>query len=171
MHQDVKCRTVRNPPMSLYYKSDGTLGLHIRGGPTECPTSTADLITKYFNFGEIITGKWYDIVIHIRVDYTAKGFLHVWVDGKKHVEENSISTCYHESGAYWAEYTYLKFGLYTWSWQTQYYQDTRPDPDRIVVYYDDIRLGGISCTYEDIVTREEKVLIPKSPELRVIGKE
>jgi len=154
MHQNPDgCDTLANPPMALSYNPNGSLELHFAGDSRDCMSDSYQT-SKYRILGNVIPGSWHDFVLHAKISYNPDAFVQFWINGEKKVDEKNVRTCYNNTQKY-GTYTYLKFGLYTWSWKNVNYPiGTSPDPDRIIVYYDDIKFGNNTCSYDDFIFGE-----------------
>jgi hypothetical protein len=167
--QDWGCRSnkIAGPAGGIRITTSGYIQYFYQYGAdyAECPTSK---VQRSINLGLAVPGTWHDIVIHSKVEHQPIGFVYVWFDGNLIVNEPVTATCFYETSS-WAKYIYLKLGLYTWAWGSMYSGDQRPDPDYIVHYFDSVKLGSGSCTYEKIATDkdQETLQAPKKPFLTI----
>jgi hypothetical protein len=102
--------------------------------------------------------RWVDWVVQVKYARDGTGFLNVWKDGKQVISKTNIYTDYPGS-SYWP---YFKFGNYKWPWKVAGYAGTYPTR---VQYYDEIKVGDASETYESMAPRGK----PAPTDLAAIG--
>lgn len=78
-------------------------------------------------------GKWMRFVFHMKWSYKRDGFLEVWKDGKKIINQVDQPNCYNDALG-----PYFKFGIY---WPTASGKNSYDRTDRRTVYYDSLRIG------------------------------
>jgi len=96
------------------------------------------------DLGPYQTGKWTDLVFHIKWSYTSDGLLELWQDGNLIVSKTGPNYYNDQRGPY------LKIGIYKGDWKRQ--------PEKSVVskrsiYFDELRVGGSNARYEDVAPR------------------
>ena len=104
-----------NPPLALYIipnsNDSGDFKLLIRGTNDAYPQQSSQPV-----FSELIhayqTNRWYDFVIHTRLDSTSAGFTKVWIDGELAANYSGM-TYYRGHGK-----PYPKIGIYN-GWRTR----------------------------------------------------
>jgi len=81
--------------------------------------------------------RWIDFVFHVQWGPTGGGFVEVWMDGEKVVDEQDVKVGFNDATG-----PYLGFGIYKWPGDS--------DHERRVVYFDEIRKGNENATFEDV---------------------
>lgn len=137
----------RNPPFSLTLTESGMQG-NWKWDPYELsPTRHGDG-TSYFKIpgskAEYLD-RWVDFVLHVKVDYSDErtGFLELWVDGNKVLDEHNIQFGYNDDK-----------GIYP-SWGMYFNGDLSGMQNDHYLYLDEIRMtDDPNAIYEDVVPRD-----------------
>lgn len=126
------------PPIALELKNNA-LTLYCRASNKsidkflQVPTSQKIIHT----LGMAQYDRWVDYVVHIKWDATGNtGKIQVWQDGSLKVDEQNLSIGYVSARNYW------KVGLYCWTGKSAHAERT--------IYYDEVRIGNASATYDDM---------------------
>ncbi|MFW5866980.1 MAG: polysaccharide lyase [Armatimonadota bacterium] len=85
--------------------------------------------------------RWIDFVFHVRWAPTGGGFVEVWMDGEKVVDEHDVKVGFNDEFG-----PYTGFGIYKWPGAS--------DHERRVIYFDEIRKGNENATFEDVAPGE-----------------
>jgi hypothetical protein len=97
--------------------------------------------TREYDLGPYRTGVWTDWVVHVKWSYKPDGFLQVWRDGHRVVDQNGPNAFNDATGPF------FKMGLYKgWAGVRKRDGGVR----RRVIYHDEFRMGGAEATYEDV---------------------
>jgi hypothetical protein len=99
---------------------------------------------EILDLGPYKTGKWTDIVFHVKWSYTLDGVLEVWIDKELKVSKTGPNNYNDQRGPY------FKVGVYKADWKNQ--------PQKSIVsqrniYLDEFRVGDGSARYEDVASR------------------
>jgi hypothetical protein len=97
--------------------------------------------TREYDLGPYQKGVWTDWVVHVLWSYKADGFLQVWRDGRKVVDQKGPNAFNDAHGPF------FKMGLYK-GWGGARQRDGGVDSR--VIYHDEFRMGGAEATYEDV---------------------
>lgn len=94
--------------------------------------------------GAIKKGAWTDWVFHVKWSHKSDGLIEIWKDGKLIVNKRGPST-YNDLLV-----PYLKIGSYKYTWKSN-----KPPSivNQRVIYFDELRIGDASASYEDVVPR------------------
>lgn len=92
--------------------------------------------------GEIEKEKWTDWVFHVKWSHKSDGLIEVWKDGKLVLSKTGANTYNDERGPF------LKMGIYKPQWK---YKPERSKATKRVIYFDELRVGDASASYEDVV--------------------
>jgi hypothetical protein len=97
--------------------------------------------TRRYDLGPYRRGVWTDWVVHVKWSYGPDGFLQVWKDGRKVIDQNGPNAFNDAHGPF------FKMGLYK-GWRDP---KRRSDAvNRRVLYHDEFRMGGAGASYEDV---------------------
>ncbi len=97
--------------------------------------------TRNYDLGPYRRGVWTDWVVHVKWSYGPDGFLQVWKDGDKVIDQDGPNAFNDAHGPY------FKMGLYK-GWR-----DSDPPSDAVnrrMLYHDEFRMGGSEAGYEDV---------------------
>ncbi len=127
------------PPLAFYLEPNNQVKVYYRASNVaitkagQAPTSQ-----KIIRLGSATYDKWVDYVVHVKWDATnSTGILEIWQDGKQVANEQNINIGYPEKyKPYW------KAGIYAWTGKSKYAER--------VLYYDDVRVGNATSTYETV---------------------
>jgi hypothetical protein len=96
---------------------------------------------REYNLGPYETGVWTDWVVHIRWSYGQDGFVEVWKNGQKVIDQTGPNAFNDARGPF------FKMGLYKgWS-------DPKRRGDAVskrILYHDEFRMAGAEATYRDV---------------------
>src|SRR5258706_452584 len=135
------------PESVFQWHPDNTVGtasmaLWTSGGRFSYVTSNDNTGTsatnQYADLGPLISNQWVDFVIHIRWAMDTTGLLQVWMNGTQKINRLNVKTA--------AITSYFKLGINKFGWLTQPSTVTKR-----VFYYDEVRIGNASATYNDVV--------------------
>jgi hypothetical protein len=90
---------------------------------------------------KIQVGKWYDIVMHVKWSAGTDGIIEMWKNGVLYFKQTGKATT--TTGVY------FKFGMNRWSMTNDW-----------VVYYDNLRIGNASATYDDVAPAGSSTTTP-----------
>lgn len=93
------------------------------------------------DLGAYQTGVWTRWVFHVKWSYQSDGLVEVWKNGKLVLRKTGSNTYNDKVGPF------QKFGIYKPDWK---YKPHRSKITTRVIYYDDIRMGKASASYQDI---------------------
>jgi hypothetical protein len=94
-----------------------------------------------YDLGPYKRNVWTDWVVHVKWSFGPDGFLQVWKDGEKVIDQPGPNTFNDAKGPF------FKMGLYK-GWQDP---DTASDAvTRRTLYHDEFRMAGADATYEDV---------------------
>ncbi len=97
--------------------------------------------TREFDLGPYPRDVWTDWVVHVKWSFRPDGFLQVWKDGRKVIDQNGPNAFNDTRGPF------FKMGLYK-GWG-----DPRKRSDAVskrVVYHDEFRMAGADASYADV---------------------
>lgn len=122
-----------NPSISLIIRYDN-MYLEIRPDPN---TKTQ------YSLGPVVKDKWQTFVFHINHLHSSSGITEFWKDGVK---------LFSKKGANAYDYSKYdrpswKFGIYKWEWNGT----KTTDITKRVLYFDNVREGGATASYSDMV--------------------
>jgi hypothetical protein len=92
--------------------------------------------------GSLEKGKWIQFVFHMKWSYKSDGFLDVWKNGTRIINQRNRPNCYNDAIG-----PYFKLGLY---WPSATYPGEYARTDRHVAYYDSFRVGSRSNILSDM---------------------
>lgn len=92
------------------------------------------------DIGTTVTGKWINIVIHVKWSNSANGLLEVWKDGTKLFSKVNVRT--NSKGG-----SYMKIGINKWSWAPGGGSSTATQR---IFYIDNFRIGNELAKYTDV---------------------
>jgi hypothetical protein len=99
-----------------------------------CPASTAQLTDNYQATGVTVTaGAWHKIVMQMKWESDNTGFIKMWYNGVKVVEEFNVSTTIQENGNF-----QFRVGLYANGWSGGNYAGNQPFRQ---IWFDEIAFG------------------------------
>jgi hypothetical protein len=107
-------------------------------------TKKGEVSGDTIDFGSYQTGKWTDVVFHVKWSYDSSGLFEVWKDGKLEVSRTGPTYYNDERGPY------LKIGMYKGAWKHQPENSTTSER---TIYFDEVRVGDASARYEDVAPR------------------
>jgi hypothetical protein len=94
-----------------------------------------------YDLGSYERGVWTDWVVHVKWSYEADGFLQVWKNGRKVIDQTGPNAFNDAQGPF------FKMGLYK-GWGDPKKQSDAVD--KRTLYHDQFRMGGADATYEDV---------------------
>jgi len=97
--------------------------------------------TREYDLGPYQRGAWTDWVVHVKWSYRPDGFLQVWKDGRKVIDQDGPNAFNDAKGPF------FKMGLYK-GWG-----DPKKRSDAVskrVVYHDEFRMAGADASYADV---------------------
>lgn len=124
-----------------WHDVDGTtppLSLQIGNGKLMVVQSFANTGLSSTDLGTATTGKWTDIVFHVKWSASSNGVLEVWKDGVKVVSKTNVRT--NSKGG-----NYLKLGINKWSWAPGGGTSTATHRS---LYWDEFRIGNEKASYD-----------------------
>lgn len=137
---------VDDAPESIFqfHDQDGStppLSIQVNNGRLRLMQSFSDTGNTPYDMGPLTTGKWVNIVLHVRWTTAKTGIIEVWVDGNKLVTKTGIKT--NSKGG-----SYLKVGINKWSWQaaTMWSQITTPR----IFYIDQFKEGDETSSFSEV---------------------
>ncbi len=92
--------------------------------------------------GKLERGKWMSFVFHMKWSYRSDGFLEVWKDGKKIIDQDNHPNCYND-----AEGPYFNLGMY---WPSAIKKYAYPRTAAHTAYYDFLRIGDGRNVLQDM---------------------
>lgn len=92
--------------------------------------------------GKLERGKWLRFVFHMKWSYKSDGFLEVWKDGKKIVDQRNHPNCYND-----AEGPYFNLGLY---WPAAIVKYAYSSTAQHTAYYDLFKVGDQRNVLKDL---------------------
>ncbi len=92
---------------------------------------------QYADLGAALTNQWVDFVIRTKWSTSNTGILQIWMNGKLVINRSNVKTA--------AGPTYLKLGINKWGWGIMTSSVTKR-----LMFFDDVRIGGASATYDDV---------------------
>lgn len=94
----------------------------------------------------MLLGQWNDFVMHIKWSDRSDGFIDIWVNGNKELEQDGVN--------YYSEHTkypYFKMGLYQSSYKLKgWSKDVVYNVNERTLYHDELRIGGSESSFEDV---------------------
>jgi hypothetical protein len=96
---------------------------------------------REFDLGPYQRNVWTDWVVHVRWSYKSDGFLQVWKNGEKVIDQTGPNAFNDAKGPF------FKMGLYK-GWQKPEVRDDAVT--KRVLYHDEFRMAGPDATYEDV---------------------
>lgn len=109
------------------------------------PVSTTNPpISIYYDLGPVIAGKTINWTLNTNYSWRDSGFVKLYMDGKLVIDYKG--PCAYNGAL---PDPYFKFGIYKWPWETG-----KPASSQVtrVFYFDDLKIGGRSCTIADFYT-------------------
>lgn len=100
-----------------------------------------------YNVGKYKMGAWDDWVLHIKFAYDNTGILEVWRNETKVVNRINLPNAYND-----VYRSYPKFGIYKWGWVNPWFSYS--PYDTLVVYYDNLKIGGATSNYNEVSPAE-----------------
>lgn len=125
-----------------WHDTDGSnppLSIQVQGGRLRLTQSFRSGNT-HTDLGPATTGKWINIVLHVKWSNDNTGLIECWYDGVKKVAKTNIRT--NSAGG-----SYMKIGINKWSWAPNGGTSTATQR---VFYIDDFRYGTEKATYKDV---------------------
>lgn len=104
--------------------------------------STKQVNNQEWNLGKVAKGKWTDWVVRAKWSYKSDGLLEVWKDGQLVLKKNGPNSYNDAAGPF------QKIGIYKWEWK---YNPRKSTTDQRVIYFDEVRVGDIGASYNDVV--------------------
>lgn len=93
------------------------------------------------DLGAYKTGVWTNWVVHAKWSYKSDGLLEIWRDGKLVARKTGPNTYNDKRGPF------FKIGIYKPQWKSR---PERSQTDTRVVYFDQVRVGKTSDSYQDL---------------------
>ncbi|MEE9327091.1 MAG: heparin lyase I family protein [Cocleimonas sp.] len=94
----------------------------------------------------MLLGQWNDFVMHVKWSDQSDGFIDIWVNGVKELEQNGVN--------YYSEHTkypYFKMGLYQSSYKLKgWSKDVVYNVNERTLYHDELRIGGSESSFEEV---------------------
>ena len=114
--------------------------------------------SKSMGLGAYQTGRWVDLVVHVKWSFEADGLLEVFKNGEKIISEKG-PIGYNDDKA-----PYQKIGIYKWQWMpNQPSWNPVSTTTKRVVYFDKVNSYlGTSNTVKKPISQDESVLLFKS---------
>ncbi|MEA5497926.1 polysaccharide lyase [Limnoraphis robusta] len=134
----------RQPMLAIYiYRENYTIK---KRWDSSANSNNTDLDTKnsrrlWSNKVIYDRGRWVDWVFHIKWSFNADGFVQIWKNDQKIVEDQGAN-CYNDKKG-----PYFRFGIYKWPWRIDEIQAPSVVTQR-VVYFDEIRIGNKEANYQ-----------------------
>lgn len=118
--------------------SDGNLRLRsmISGEADKCGTGWDDDYREYFTSAPLKRGGWNDIVMRIKFSYTSPGINQVWLNGVKFVNNTTKINAHNDA--------------IPPNWHIGIYGSL---DTKTTIYYDEIRIGDASSSYDEVAPR------------------
>lgn len=126
-----------NPPFAIYTRN-GRIYVDTRTDTTAFNRTKVLPVNNHWDIGPLITGKWMNIVYHIKWNYAGQGLVEVWINDKKVIDAANISVGYNDQAN-----PYFKFGIYE-------YNIAASDVPARTIYFANTRVGNEKATYEDV---------------------
>jgi hypothetical protein len=131
----------RNPPLGFDTK-DGNWEIWNRWDRRAIQTDNAyesghRLLWK----GALQKGQWNDWVVHVKWSYQSDGFLEIWLNDQKVVDDNGPN-CYNDQSQ-----RYFKWGVYKRAWSNE---GPPFATDKRVIYNDELRIGDEDSSYDEV---------------------
>lgn len=104
--------------------------------------------TQTWDLGAIPKGQWIDLVVHAKWSYKSDGLLEVWKNGKLVVRKTGPNTYNDKTGPF------FKIGIYKRQWKNNPEESTTT---KRVIYFNQVRVGDASASYEDVVPKSRSV--------------
>ncbi len=92
--------------------------------------------------GKLEKGVWMRWVFHMKWSYKSDGFLEIWKDGKKIIDQENHPNCYND-----AEGPYFNLGVY---WPGAISRSAYPSSAQHTVHYDTFRIGDSRNVLSDL---------------------
>lgn len=120
----------RNPPLSLMVMGSNLI-IRQLWSAKRIQTSNENRVDLWRK--PLEKGKWMNFVFHMKWSYKKDGFLQVWKDGIKIIEQKNKPNCYNDALG-----PYFKFGVY---WPTAGEPNSYNKKALRTLYYDSFRIG------------------------------
>lgn len=124
----------RGPTLSLRIKDDQFI---LYNSWDSNPVSEGRQNFQKWNLANIPKGQWTDWVVRVKWSYQSDGMLEVWQNDKLVVRKTGPNTYNDLKGPF------LKMGIYKSHWG-------EPTFDQRVLYFDEVRIGDASVSYQDV---------------------
>lgn len=118
-----------SPPLAIWVNDGKLLLVH----------QEREGVNSYEDLGAATTGRWIDIVFHIKWTDQADGFIQAWKNGSLAFNKAGIRTNFSPN--------YVKLGINKWSWAPG---GGSSSSTRRVMYADEFRVGNEKARYEDV---------------------
>lgn len=118
-----------SPPLALWVNDGKLLLVH----------QEREGVNTYEELGAATTGRWIDVVFHVKWTDQADGFIQVWKNGSLAFNKYGIRTNFSPN--------YVKLGINKWSWAPGGGESTTTHR---VLYADEFRVGSEKARYEDV---------------------
>ncbi len=135
------------PTQRIFRQACGGVGTHIKlygdGSVSfefQRPTEEKDIACTKYVLGEMTTGTWHTVVIHVKWTQESDGFLEVWWDGMKKIDLKNQATFWRDED----KGPYFKVGAYK--------GDPWKGAEPFEIYTDDVYVFGENATYMDVMT-------------------
>ncbi len=106
------------------------------------PTKENDVTCTKYTLGEMTTGQWHTVIVHVKWTQDADGFLEVWWDGVKKVDVKNQATFWDDED----RGPYFKVGAYK--------GDPWKGAEPFEIYTDDVYVFGEDATYKDVMNAQ-----------------
>jgi hypothetical protein len=120
-------------------KTTPPLGIQVLNGRLRVTQSFTSGNT-HTDLGAVATGKWINIVLHVKWATGNTGVLEVWRDGVKMVSKTNVRT--QSKGG-----SYMKVGINKWSWAPG---GGSSSATQRIFYIDQFRMGSQASNYESV---------------------
>lgn len=129
----------RNPPLSLMVMGSNLI-IRQLWSAKRIQTSNENRVDLWRK--PLEKAQWMTFVFHMKWSYKKDGFLEVWKDGKKIIDQKNKPNCYNDALG-----PYFKFGAY---WPTAGESNTFNKKALRTLYYDSLRIGDGRNVLKDL---------------------
>jgi len=126
------------------WNENGRWKVHITYSITPIPTSNP--ISKYYDLGPVIPGKFVNWVLHTNYSWRDTGYVELYKDGVKVIDYKG--PCAYNGAL---PDPYFKFGIYKWPWANPGFKPPSTQVTR-VFYFDNFKVGNRNATLADFIT-------------------
>ncbi len=110
------------------------------------PIATNSPITKRYDLGVVVPGKFVNWVLHTNYSWRDTGYVQLWKDGVLVIDYKG--PCAYNGAM---PDPYFKFGIYKWPWASSTFQPPSSQVTR-VFYFDNFKVGNRQNVLADFVT-------------------